>query len=88
MQKDDSKDQARIDADSEQNDQDLSVIQHNANPHVVGSQCHGTYEQWLSYNDNKYPYTEGFAFTSYGGFNYGDKRYLSHVAAAALKGRG
>lgn len=37
MQKDDSKGQARTEVDSEQNDQDLSVSQHNAKPIVVGS---------------------------------------------------
>ena len=39
MQKDNSKSQARTEADSEQNDQDLFVSQHSRKPPVVGSQC-------------------------------------------------
>lgn len=42
MQKDNSNSSAGTKAGCEQNDQDLSVSQHNAKPLVVGSQCHGT----------------------------------------------
>ena len=51
MQKDDSKGQARTAADSEQNDQDLSVSQHNAKPPVVGIQCHGTFLENVTFSD-------------------------------------
>lgn len=52
MQKDDNKSQARTEADSEQNGQDLFVSQHNAKPPVVGSQCHGTLIESVRLSDS------------------------------------